>query len=318
MRGRCGHVSYLAVTTYSARVEPPTTPDDNPTEQFALPPGCQEGYLAANGTRLHYVAAGEGPLVVLLHGFPQFWYAWRRQLPALAQRYRAVALDLRGYNLSDRPARGYDIVTLSDDIRAAIEALGERQAALVGHDWGGLVAWATAIRAPESVSRLAILNAPHPGVALHHGHSLAQMRRSSYIAFFQLRGLAERAIAARDFEAIRRVFRADDPSGAWLSDADLDRYVAAISRPGALAAALAYYRALARANSYFTLSPMRVLHMPTLALWGELDRALGPDLLDGLDRWVSDLRVRRFPTATHWLNEQEPEQVNAELLAFLG
>ena len=292
--------------------------DGSPTEQFALPPGCEEGYLTANGTRLHYVTAGAGPLVLLLHGFPQFWYAWRRQLPALAQRFRAVALDLRGYNLSDKPAHGYDIMTLSDDIRGAIEALGEREAALVGHDWGGLVAWATAIRAPESVSRLAILNAPHPAVALHHSRSFAQMRRSRYIAFFQLRGLAERAIAAHDYDAIRHVFRADDPSGAWLSDADLERYVAAICRPGALESALAYYRALPRANSYFTLSPMRILPMPTLVLWGELDRALGPELLEGLDRWVSDLRVRRFPTATHWLNEQEPEQVNAELLGFLG
>lgn len=299
------------------RVVPVTTPTDKPAETFLLPPGCEEGYLTANGTRLHFVTAGQGPLVLLLHGFPQFWYAWRRQLPVLAQRFRAVALDLRGYNFSDKPAHGYDIVTLSEDVRAAIKALGEREAALVGHDWGGLVAWATAIRAPESVSRLAILNAPHPAVALHHSRSLDQMRRSRYIAFFQLRGIAERAVAARDYDAIRRVFRVDDPSGAWLSDTDIERYVVALSRPGALEAALAYYRALPRPNSYFTLSPMRVLRMPTLALWGELDRALGPYLLDGLDRWVSDLRVRRFPTATHWLNEQEPEQVNAELLGFL-
>lgn len=255
---------------------------------------------------------------MLLHGFPQFWYAWRRQLPALARTHHVVALDLRGYNLSDRPARGYDIVTLSDDIRGVIAALGEREATLVGHDWGGLVAWATAIRAPDVVSRLAILNAPHPAVALRHGRSLAQMRRSSYIGFFQLRGLAERAIARDDFAALRRIFRVDDPAGAWLSDVDIERYVAALGRPGALEAALAYYRALPRANSYFALSPMRVLHMPTLVLWGELDRALGVPLLDGLDHWASDLRVRRFPTASHWLNEQEPEQVNTELLGFLG
>lgn len=304
--------------SHQTPVGPPSAPDANPTESFPLPQGCEEGYLTANGTRLHYVAAGQGPLVLLLHGFPQFWYAWRRQLPALAERFRVVALDLRGYNLSEKPAHGYDIVTLSGDIRAAIEALGEREAALVGHDWGGLVAWATAIRSPDCVSRLAILNAPHPAVALHHSRSLDQMRRSRYIAYFQLRGLAERAIAARDFNAIRQVFRVDDPSGVWLSELDVERYIAAISRPGVLEAALAYYRALPRPTSYFTLSPMRMLHMPTLVLWGELDRALGPYLLDGLDRWVTDLRVRRFPTATHWLNEQEPEQVNAELLRFLS
>jgi pimeloyl-ACP methyl ester carboxylesterase len=236
----------------------------------------------------------------------------------LARTHRVVALDLRGYNLSERPARGYNIVTLTDDIRGVIAALGEREAALVGHDWGGLIAWATAIRAPDVVSRLAILNAPHPALALRHGRSLAQMRRSSYIALFQLRGLAERAIARDDFAALRHIFRVDDPAGAWLSDTDIDRYIAALSRPGALEAALAYYRALPGATSYFTLSPMRVLHMPTLVLWGELDRALGVPLLDGLDRWVNDLRVRRFPTASHWLNEQEPEQVNEALLQFLA
>ncbi|MGH2484380.1 MAG: alpha/beta fold hydrolase [Ktedonobacterales bacterium] len=274
--------------------------------------------MQAGGVRLHYVAAGAGPLVLLLHGFPQFWYAWRHQLPALARTHRVVALDLRGYNLSDRPSRGYDIVTLSDDIRRVVAALGEREATLVGHDWGGLIAWATAIRSPDCVRKLAILNAPHPAIALRHGLSLAQLRRSSYIGLFQLRGLAERAMARDDFAAPRRIFRADDPAGAWLADTDIDRYVAALSRPGALEAALAYYRALPRANSFLALSPMRVLRMPTLVLWGELDRALGVSLLDGLDRWVSDLRVRRFPTASHWLNEQESELVNAELLRFLG
>jgi pimeloyl-ACP methyl ester carboxylesterase len=301
---------------HTTPVVPPARPAVQLTERFPLPPGSHEGRLTANGIELHYVAAGDGPLVLLLHGFPQFWYAWRRQLPALAQRFRVVALDLRGYNLSERPAHGYDIVTLSEDIRAAVAALGAQQAALVGHDWGGVVAWATAIRAPECVSRLAVLNAPHPAVALH-SRSLTQMRRSGYIPFFQLRGLAERALARHDFDAVRRTFRVDDPAGAWLSDTDIDRYIAALSRPGALPSALAYYRALPRPNNYFTLSPMRILQMPTLVLWGELDRYLGVSLLDGTDRWAHDLRVRRFPTASHWLNEQEPDQVNGELLAFL-
>lgn len=287
-------------------------------EVFTLPPRCHEGYVTANDVRLHYVAAGAGPLVLLLHGFPQFWYTWRHQLPALSSGHRVVALDLRGYNLSDRPARGYDICTLSDDIQAVIAGFGEREATLVGHDWGGVVAWATAIRAPDCVHKLAILNAPHPGVARRQGWSLAQLRRSSYIAFFQLRGVAERAIERDDFEALRRIFRQDDPAGAWLSDTDLDRYVAALRRPGALSSALAYYRALPRPNSYFTLSPMRVVHVPTLVLWGELDRALGVSLLEDLDVWVRAPRVRRFATASHWLNEQSPDEVNEELLRFLA
>lgn len=282
-----------------------------------LPPGCVEGYVATNGIRLHYVAAGTGPLVLLLHGFPEFWYSWRLQLPALAQRFRAVALDLRGYNLSDKARRGYDVVTLSDDIRGVVEAFGERQADIVGHDWGGMLAWVFAIRAPQRLRRLAVLNAPHPAGVRGMLRNPRQLRRSSYIGLFQLRGTAERAIQRNDYSMIRRTFRSADPPGAWLADADIQTYIDAIARPDALSAALAYYR-LPQSRRLITLSPMRVITAPTLVLWGEQDPYLGPELLDGLDDWVNDLRVQRLPAAGHWVNQQEAARVNDALVTFLS
>ena len=289
------------------------------TETAPLPPGATEGYAETNGTRLHYVAAGtSGPLLLLLHGFPEFWYSWRAQIPPLARRFRVVAPDLRGYNLSDKPAGGYDIASLVEDVRGLIAALGERDAHVVGHDWGGVIAWALAIRAPDVVRRLAIVNAPHPGTFLRELRSPGQLRRSSYVGFFQLRGLAECVIARDDYAVIRRMFRAADRGRAWLADEDIERFVRAIARPGALSAALEYYRRLLRPAALRQVSPLRVIEAPTLVLWGELDIALGVGLLDGLDRWVRDLRVVRFPTAGHWLNQQEPERVSAALGAFFG
>jgi epoxide hydrolase 4 len=275
-------------------------------------------FVRANGISLHTLQAGpaDAPLVLLLHGFPEFSYSWRYQLTGLSDRYHLVAPDLRGYNLSDKPRHGYDIATLCNDVRGLIEAFGQRQATIVGHDWGGAIAWAFAIRDPDYTRRLAILNAPHPAAMLHELRRPHQIIRSSYIAFFQLRGLPERAIARDDYAIIRRTFRSADRGRAWLSDADIQRYVDAISRPGALSAALEYYRQLP--HDFQHISPTRVITAPTLVLWGELDPYLGPELVDDLDLWVRDLQIHRFPTAGHWLNQQEPERVNAALRAFLA
>src|SRR6478735_5624392 len=222
------------------------TASSSERETALLPPGCAEGYLETNGVRLHYVTAGSGPLALLLHGYPEFWYSYRYQLPALAQSHRVVALDLRGYNLSDKPPDGYDIATLCADLRGAIQALGERQADIIGHDWGGVLAWALAMRAPEEARRLVVCNAPHPATFQRALYSPIQWLRSSYVGFFQLEGIAESALSHDDYALIRRTFRAADRERAWLTDADIQRYVEAIARPGALTAALSYYRQVVR------------------------------------------------------------------------
>ncbi len=289
-------------------------------ETAPLPPGCVEGYASlgvVGGLRLHYVACGSGRLVLLLHGFPEFWYSWRHQLPALGAHFRVVAPDLRGYNLSERPAGGYDVATLCDDLRALIEALGEREAIVIGHDWGGVLAWIFAIRFPDYVRRLAIINAPHPAAMLREWRNLSQLRRSWYVGLIQFRGFAERSLAKRDFALLRRMFRAADRQRMWLTDDDVQRYVDSIARPGALRSALEYYRQI-RLRHLGALSPMRVIGAPTLVLWGERDPALGVELLEGLDRWVRVLQVTRFAESGHWLNQEEPDRVNAALLDFVG
>jgi epoxide hydrolase 4 len=286
-------------------------------EAFALPHGCEEGYIATNGVRLHYVAAGAGPLAILLHGFPEFWYSWRDAIGPLAAIRRVVALDLRGYNLSDKPSSGYDLPSLCADVRGVIEGFGARQADIIGHDWGGVIAWAFAMREPISTRRLVAINAPHLALALREMRNPRQLLRSSYVGFFQLAGLAERAIAADNFGSVWSALRSADRKRAWLGDADIQRYIIAIARPGALSAALAYYRQLMRGGPA-AMGVARVITAPALVLWGEQDPYLGVELLDGLEEWVTDLRVRRFPNAGHFVNQQLPGAVNAELIAFLA
>ena len=273
---------------------------------------------------LHYVEAGHsntGRPVVLLHGFPEFWYAWRHQLPALAAAgFRALAPDLRGYNLSPKPARvrDYRIELLAGDVAALIERHCAGRAHLVGHDWGGVIAWHLAMHRPDLIDRLVILNAPHPAAYLREIRRPSQLVRSWYIGFFQTPWLPERTIAANDFASLRRLFRADPGrSGAFTED-DVARYVRAFKEPGALTGAINYYRAALREGPGRLARSTRAIANPTLLIWGERDRYLVPELTRGLEDWVPDLRVERLPGATHWVQHDEPERVNELLLQFLG
>jgi pimeloyl-ACP methyl ester carboxylesterase len=277
-------------------------------------------FIESNGIRLHVVEQGDGPLIVLLHGFPEFWYSWRNQIGPLAVAgFRVVASDMRGYGKSDKPAgiSSYDIDTLADDVAGLIRALGYESAVVVGHDWGGAVAWATAIRHPLLVSRLIILNAPHPGAMRRAILTLQQLRKSWYILAFQLPWLPEAVIRFRDFRLIRQLFR-DEPrrAGAFTVE-DIDLYIEAMREPGALTAMLNYYRA-APGSVRHRIARTENVVMPTLVLWGTDDKYLGPELLEGLERWVSDLRVRRFPDTTHWIQHDKPDVVTAAILEFLA
>ena len=291
-------------------------------------PGVRHRRLRGDGIELHAVEAGEGPPVLLLHGFPEFWHGWRRQLPALAAAgFRALAPDQRGYNSSEKPegVEAYRLDRLVADVAALIEGEAGGAARLVGHDWGGAVAWATAIRRPELVERLAVLNAPHPAAYRRAVRRPRQLLRSWYVLFFQLPALPEAAIRALDYAALDWIFRSTARPGAF-DDGDVAACKAALDRPGALEAALNWYRAnlppdgepgggegpdreRARAGR---------VEAPTLVLWGERDPWLGVELLDGLDRWVPDLQVERRPDAGHWLAAEAPGWVNRRLVDFLG
>jgi pimeloyl-ACP methyl ester carboxylesterase len=277
-------------------------------------------FARVGSLKLHFVEAGTGPLVLLLHGFPEHWYAWRHQIPSLAEAgFHVVAPDMRGYNLSDKPrgVRSYRVEELAADVVALVRHFGCAQAHVVGHDWGGLVAWWTALLHSDVVSRLAILNAPHPAIAWRGLFRAGQLRRSRYVFWFQLAGLAERRFAADDFAMLRRRLRRDPVNASAFTDEDIDRYVEAMRQPGALTAAMNYYRAMFRGALRLSFKSRRRIGAPTLLIWGERDRYLGNHLLEGTNEWVPNLRIERIPDASHWVQSDAPARVNELLLQFL-
>jgi pimeloyl-ACP methyl ester carboxylesterase len=266
--------------------------------------------------RLHYVEAGEGPLVVLLHGFPEFWYEWRLQIPALAAAgFRVVAPDMRGYNLSDKPegVERYRVELLVEDVAGLVRHLGAERAHVVGHDWGGIVAWYFAMLRPELLDRLVVLNAPHPAAFAREIVKPDQMLRSAYAGFFQLPAVPELALRAGDFALLERVLRTEPARPGAFTDADVERYKEAFAQPGALTASLNYYRAFARRDR----PAVRAIAAPTLLVWGEKDPHLVVRLTEGLEEWVPGIRVERIPEASHWVAVDEPERVNRLLAGFL-
>ncbi|HVG46023.1 MAG TPA: alpha/beta hydrolase [Longimicrobium sp.] len=276
-----------------------------------------------NNVRLHWVEQGAGPLVVLLHGFPEFWWGWHRQIPALAAAgFRVVAPDLRGYNLSEKPkgAGSYRVSILAQDVASLIHHLGEERAHVAGHDWGGVVAWRLALAHPERVDRLIVLNAPHPAVFNRELKRPRQFLRSWYAMFFQLPLLPEAVFRANDYATLERIFRKSPARPGAFSDDDVRRYKEAMARPGALTAMLAYYRTFARtlgsSGGSGGREAKRTVTRPTLVIWGERDTALNPHNLDGLEEYVPDLRIERLP-ASHWVLADEPERVSERMIRFL-
>jgi pimeloyl-ACP methyl ester carboxylesterase len=272
------------------------------------------------GIALHLREMGAGPLVVLLHGFPDCSYTWRHQLPALAAAgFHAVAPDLRGYDGSSRPkgVAAYATSALATDIAGLVTALGAEQADVVAHDWGGGVAWTFAMLHPHKLRRLAILNAPHPVTFRRHLRTLQQAKKSWYIFAFQLPVMPELGLARNDFASLRRVFRGASIRPGAFTDEDIERHVAALRPPGALTAAINYYRAVFRGAGREQLRARRIEH-PTLVLWGEQDRFLGPELAEPGSEWVPNARIRRVPEAGHWIQHDVPELVNDELVRFLS
>lgn len=285
-----------------------------------------------NGVRLHYVEAGEGPLVVLLHGFPEHWYSWREQIPALVEAgYRVVAPDMRGYNRSEKPpgVSAYRIGNLVEDVRALIAHCGADRTHLVGHDWGGVVAWEVAARHPDSVDRLVVLNAPHPSAyrrELRDPES-DQAKRSWYVLFFQLPWLPELLVRVGRERLLESLFRGGAQTPTAFDDEAIRRYTEACLRPGAMTAMLNYYRALFR-GTLRSKVPGRslpdattsdgLIGRPTLLVWGMEDEALSVRLTEGLDEWVPAVEVERVEGASHWVQLDAPERVNDALVGFLS
>jgi epoxide hydrolase 4 len=286
----------------------------------------QDLRLEANGAQFHALAdgPGDGPVVLLLHGFPESSRSWRLQLPALAEAgFRAVAPDLRGYGRSDRHGP-YDLETLAEDAAGLVAALGRKRATVAGHDWGGAVAWATAHGAPEQVERLVVLNCPHP--AALRGELLTnprQLWRSRYMLCFQLPWLPEWTLTRDGARQIARALAGGSHvRGCWPRE-ELDRAREDFLQPGAASAALGYYRAAARhPGPARRLAARHPITAPTLILWGARDRFLGeetirPERLRPYFAPGNEPEIRRIDDAGHFVQNEAPQRVNEELIAWL-
>lgn len=282
-------------------------------------PGFKTDFASVNGIMLHYAQAGQGPLVILLHGFPDFWYGWRYQFkPLVDAGFRVVAPDLRGYNLSSKPhgTAAYHADILASDIAQLIQALGEPAAFVAGHDWGAGVAWVLAMNHPQVVRKLAILNLPHPRVWLQNLLMPGQLLRSWYMFYFQLPWLPERS-----YDLLRRTyfdFRADARPGAF-SDADLAQYEEAHKGIGTRTAMINFYRAALRRGPRDILKSLKPVRAETLVLWGEQDRYIDKRLAVPDRRDVPRLHeVRYIPDASHWVQQDAPETVAEALIGFFA
>jgi pimeloyl-ACP methyl ester carboxylesterase len=275
------------------------------------------GDVEANGVRLHVAMAGpkKGAPVILLHGFPEFWYAWRRQIePLAAAGLRVVAPDQRGYGLSDKPQaiRDYALDVLADDVLALASALGHERFSVVGHDWGGVVAWQLAAREPLRIARAVILNAPHPATVLRHAwRHPTQLLRSSYVAFFQVPVIPEIALRANDFASLSMALTGSSAPGTFDQEA-LQHYKEAWSQDHALTCMLNWYRAAP------TALPCRDrITVPVRVIWGDKDSALEKGLAEAGAACCDDAEVIHIEDATHWLQHEQPTVIANLLTEFL-
>jgi pimeloyl-ACP methyl ester carboxylesterase len=279
-------------------------------------------FVETNRIRLHYITQGAGELVILLHGFPEFWYSWRYQIPVLAQNFKVVVPDLRGYNDSDKPQTGYDLETLTQDVVGLIQRLGYTKAHIVGHDCGGTIAWNLAQRFPSYLSSLSILNAPHPTQLIRElTRNGDQLLRSWYWFALQLPGFSDLWIRNNLPEFVRNWFQHQAIRKAAFSREVLAMYAAALAKTGAIAAATQYYRQFLNPTHWLGQVNWNDLpvQIPTLVLWGEDDAILSPALMQGMESFIqAPFRLKSIPDCGHWIQQEVPRLVNSELLAFLN
>ncbi|MBW4660924.1 MAG: alpha/beta hydrolase [Drouetiella hepatica Uher 2000/2452] len=277
----------------------------------------QHNYITTKGVRLHYVTQGEGELMLFLHGFPEFWYSWRHQIPEFAQNYKVVAIDLRGYNDSDKPAdpKAYGMSHLVADVEGVIRGLGYDRCILVGHDWGGAIAWSFAYAHPELCDQLIVLNLPHPAKFASGLMTPQQLLKSWYIFFFQIPVLPELLLQANDYRLIAEAFKGMAIDKTAFSPADLEAYKDAAAKRGALTAMVNYYRNALQSGGD---RQWGILKVPTLLIWGEQDMALGIELTYGTEEYVENLTIRYIPNCSHWVQQEQPQLVNQYMREFLA
>lgn len=280
----------------------------------------KHGFIKTNGVNLHYLSQGEGKLMLMLHGFPEFWYSWRHQIAEFAQDYHVVAIDMRGYNDSDKPESlfAYKMSELIADVKGVINGLDYEDCILVAHDWGGAIAWNFAYEHPEMVEKLIVMNLPHPAKFIAGLKTWSQLQKSWYIFFFQLPFLPELIFQANNYQAIASAFIDMAINKSAFSPEDLSAYKKAAAKPGALNAMINYYRANFNIPSdNNNAKNYGVLDIPTLMIWGEEDTALGKELTYGTEDYVKDLKLKYIPNCSHWVQQEQPKLVNQYMREFL-
>jgi pimeloyl-ACP methyl ester carboxylesterase len=283
-------------------------------------------YADVNSINLHYVTVGHGKLMMFLHGFPEFWYGWKNQLAEFGRDYQAVAPDMRGYNLSSKPtdATQYRVKYLIEDVRALAEHLGHRRFILVAHDWGGGVAWPFAMRHPEYLEKLIIINAPHPVTFVRELRDNPMQQEASEYILVHRTPEAEEILARNDYSLLVNSLLRDGMKLGYFTEDDKKAYIEAWSQPGALTGGLNYYRAahlgpftgesddiLSADASLFTV------RVPTLVIWGEKDRYLLTGNLERLETYVPNLTIKLIPDGSHWVVHEKPALVNYHIREFI-
>ena len=276
-------------------------------------------FIDTNGIRLHYVSKGQGKLMLMLHGFPEFWYSWRYQIEEFATNYHTVAVDLRGYNQSDKPKAlsAYQMSELVADVKGVIESLGYSDCVLVAHDWGGAIAWNFAYAYPEMVERLIVLNIPHPAKFIKGLRTPQQLLKSWYVFAFQIPWLPEFLFSLNDYQAVKEAFSGMAIDKTAFSKEDLNAYRDAAAKPGALTAAINYYRNVFQSLFMSDRPQWGILDVPTLTIWGENDTALGKELTYGTEAYVKDWQIEYIPNCSHWVQQEQPALVNTYIKEFL-
>lgn len=278
-------------------------------------------FVKANGLTFEVDQCGDGEkFALLLHGFPESKHSWRVQLPLLAEMgYRAWAPNLRGYGKSGRPTSvsDYHIDKLVADVAGLIDASGAKETVLIAHDWGAIIAWHFAIKKVRPLSRLVIMNVPHPVCFARTMRSWAQLKKSWYMFFFQIPWLPERVLGARGAEAIGKAFTEMAVDKSRFPAPVVQEYRRNAQEPGALRAMVNYYRAAMRAGSKVMVPLPGTVDVPTLMIWGEEDTALGKETTYGTEELVRDFTIRYLPGVSHWVQQEAPERVNGMLAAWL-
>jgi pimeloyl-ACP methyl ester carboxylesterase len=278
-------------------------------------------FVQTNGISLEVDQCGTGEkFALLLHGFPESKYSWRFQMPLLAEMgYRVWAPNLRGYGKSDRPGAvsDYHIDKLVADVAGLIDASGAKETLLIAHDWGAVIAWQFAIRKVRPLSRLVIMNVPHPVCFAQAMRSWAQLKKSWYVFFFQIPWLPERVLGARGAEAIGKAFTDMAVDKSRFPAPVVQEYRRNALEPGAMRAMINYYRAALRSGSKAMVPDPATVDVPTLMIWGEEDSALGKETTYGTEKFVADFTIRYLPGVSHWVQQEAPERVNGMLAAWL-